>query len=266
MDTERVAMIFGHPGHELTVIGMLRRLRPRVLFVTQADSGGESDREGLGGFALDECGLADRADYLSLSEVESYERLFRGDLQWYRDCASRICDWLRKVRPTALFVDAFEFYNIHHDLCSAMVTAALRDLGLRCDRYDVPLACEGSADSIAKSYAQFDEAGWGYEYFELAAEEAQFKRRLLGRVAERVPYFKELLEAAAPDRWQREPFRRVGGERDYGTPARTFGWPTWEEWGRKRVEEGKYERPLLFKEHFLPVARSLGVATRPPRR
>ena len=144
MNTERVAMIFGHPAHELSALGMLQRFRPESFYLTQANSCGEDDREETSRKTLERFDLARNATFFGLSELESYERMLRGDLGWYDRSLEAICDWLREVRPTAAFCDAFEFYNIHHDICSAMTMAACRRVGLETDLFHLPLACNAN--------------------------------------------------------------------------------------------------------------------------
>ncbi len=263
MNAERVAMVFGHPGHEVAVAGAVARFRPRVLYVTRADSGHHRGREELSMEVLDFLGLADRATFLGISEKRSYERLHAGDADYYRRLRDRIRDWLAAVDPTAVFGDAFELYNIHHDLICALLCGALRELrageGRSVPFFELPLAPYATPDLAARPYRVFDRCWAACSYLELDRGEAESKRSLLDHVGGMNDYVRSLHGALHGERYRREPYRAVTESRDHAIRPAIGPWETDDECGRRKTREGLYERPLLFDDHFQPVVRALGL-------
>ena len=77
-------IVFSHPNHELAIFGLLQRLRPRLIYLTE---GGDRGRvqETLRGLAR--LGLAEGADFLNYSETALYDALLQGNLALYREIA-----------------------------------------------------------------------------------------------------------------------------------------------------------------------------------
>ena len=260
MNTDRVAMVFGHPAHESGVLGMVRRWRPRILYLSRADSAGEENRETLSRDLLSAAIGPGRTTFLGMPERVSYERILAGDHRWYESYLESIVDWLADVRPTVLFTDAFEFFSVHHDLTSALAAVGCRRAGLEVDCYHLPLASNGSPDVAVRPYAELDRAGWGCRYLRLDADESAAKRRLLEKTARAGAHeLAAILEIACEDRWRLEPYRPEPPPSVFAAPPPTWGWRTWEETGRRGVERGKYRETILFEEHFVPLVRALGV-------
>jgi hypothetical protein len=195
-----------------------------------------------------------------MSEIESHQRLLAGDLAWYEAYLTRLGGFLAEVKPTAVLFDAFEFENVHHDLCCAIATAACLRTGVEYDLAHLPLACNSSLDTVTRPYAEYDRAGWECRYVALGPEEVSAKRRLVEAAAQRAGgELRAHLGQIAGDRWRFEPYRPAPEPHTLGSRPATYGWPTWEETGQGRVREGKYRRAIHFDDHFVPLLRSLGL-------
>jgi hypothetical protein len=132
--TSRHAVVFSHPNHELAIYGLVQRLRPYLLFLT--DGGGEARVEQTRR-GLESIGLADRATFLGYPEQSFYDALLVHDLELLGEVRARVAEWLTRIRPDHVLCDAVEFYNPVHDLTLPIVRTALSTeaAGL----YEVPL-------------------------------------------------------------------------------------------------------------------------------
>jgi hypothetical protein len=264
MSGERVAMVFAHPGHEIVVAGLMQRHRPHILFLTAADSGGSAGRAELARQGLDLLGLPGRATFLNVSEVQSYAWALNGTAGRYREIGDQILGWLQEVRPAAVFGDAFELYNFHHDLGRALLDGALRRYGERFGlprNYECPLVCRTDPNLMCLRFQEF--AGGPFEVFRLSEPELSGKRALVDWVRQRHPEAARVAGLFPP--LNQEVYRAVPPDRDYSVAPAGLR-RHYDDWGRLQVLLGKHRQPLLFAEHFVPLIRALGLSPLRARR
>ena len=264
MSAERVAMVFAHPGHELLVAGLMQHHRPHILFLTAADSGGEAGRAELAREGLDLLGLAGRATFLNFLENESYAWALSGTAEPYRKIGEQILGWLEEVRPTAVFGDAFELSNFHHDLGRALLDGALRRYGERFglpQNYECPLVCRTDPNPTRLRFQEF--VSGPFEVFRLSEQELAAKRELVDWVGQRHPGAALATPLFPP--MNQEVYRAVAPDRDY-TLAPAGLRRHYDDWGRLQVFLGRYREALLFAEHFVPLVRALGLSPASVRR
>ncbi|MEO8602249.1 MAG: hypothetical protein ABI629_06715 [bacterium] len=127
-------IVFSHPNHELAVFGLLQRLRPQLVYLTD---GGGAARVGETCLGLERIGLRQQAHFLNFSEQSLYDALLAGDIGFYRDIAARVGERFEALKPQQVFCDAVEFYNPLHDMSLPIVFAALRDRAAAV--FEVPL-------------------------------------------------------------------------------------------------------------------------------
>ena len=260
MDSKRTAMVFAHPGHELAVAGMLQRHRPHLLFLTQADSAGDREREKLALHGLQELGLADRATFLSISEIDIHGWLLDSRLAPFLAMRDQVLQWLEQVRPAALFGDAFELWNVVHDIGRALLDSAWRQYSNNavCDNFELPLVCRTEPGLSNLRFQQFPHGD--FDVFHLTKAEAQLKRSLADWAATRWP---EAAETKSFFSIEREVFRRVAPDRDYSISPEGLCLH-YDEWGRLKVRQGRRAKPILFAQHFVPIVRQLLAARTHP--
>jgi hypothetical protein len=247
------AMVFAHPGHELAVAGLLQRYRPHLLFLTRADSAGDLEREKLALHGLDQLGLAAQSTFLNVSEIDIYRWLLESALAPFLDLRDRIFQWLKEVRPTTLFGDAFELSNVIHDIGRALLDSAWREYGggHACQNFELPLVCRTEPGLWNLRFQQFPFGD--FETFHLTKAEAQTKQSLVDWAGARRT---EAAEVKGFFSIEREVFRRVPDDRDYRFPPKGLRLH-YDEWGRMKVEQGQHARPILFAEHYVPIVREL---------
>jgi hypothetical protein len=131
----KTLMVFSHPNHELPVLGLVRKLKPMIIFLT--DGGGEDrmdqSRRGLKG-------NLENAIFLGIPEKDFYAALLRKDTKFFIDVSSEIAVRCGSA-PDRAFCDAVEFYNPVHDVSLPVTILALWKLGVgkTLPLFEVPL-------------------------------------------------------------------------------------------------------------------------------
>jgi hypothetical protein len=135
---ESTWVVFSHPNHELAIFGLLQRLRPNLIYLT--DGGGDA-RVAETRRGLEAIGIAPRAHFLNHTEQSFYDALVRVDEKFFLDVVQEVrAHW--SAPPIQVLCDAVEFYNPVHDLSLPIVAAALR--GLSAAIFEMPLIHQSS--------------------------------------------------------------------------------------------------------------------------
>jgi LmbE family N-acetylglucosaminyl deacetylase len=117
----RTVCVFSHPNHELATFGLIQRLRPTLVFLT--DGGGEhrinETQKGLASI-----GLADRAIFLPNTEQSFYDALLHVNTGFFLDVAGDLRAILKREKPEQILCDAVEYYNPVHDMTLPIVSNA----------------------------------------------------------------------------------------------------------------------------------------------
>jgi hypothetical protein len=126
-------LVFSHPNHEIAVLGLINRLCPHLIYLT--DGGGEA-RVDQTKEALEDYRPAS-THYLNRSEESLYDALLQGDSQFYRGVAAEVNAIAAHLDANSVYCDAVEFYNPVHDVALPVVRSAfaLTDLPI----FEVPL-------------------------------------------------------------------------------------------------------------------------------
>ena len=246
-------MVFAHPGHELLVVGMMQRYRPHLLFLTRADSAGDTEREMLARHGLEKLDLAEQATFLSFGETEMYRWLLEGDVAPFLELRLQLMEWLDVVRPTRIFGDAFELSNVVHDIGRAVLDSAWREYRERfpSENFELPLVCRTEPEPWNLRFQEFPRGP--FETFHLTPAEVECKQSLADWIgSQRV----EADVAKSFFTLDKEVFRPVPSDRDYLSPPEGLRLH-YDEWGRLQVQLGKYKQPILFADHFVPLVQQL---------
>jgi hypothetical protein len=118
----RRLLVLSHPNHEAAIIGIVQRLRPRLVILTD---GGGDPRPSETRQALERVGLLEHVRFLDFREGDFYRALLERDLDYFRNVIVRLRIELEEFAPEQVICDAVEFYNPVHDLSLPIVGAAL---------------------------------------------------------------------------------------------------------------------------------------------
>jgi hypothetical protein len=121
----RRLIVTGHPNHELAILGLVQRLRPRFLFLTD---GGGAERVAETRSALDSLGLLAQARFLSWPETRLYRALLDHDLLLFDDLVAAVRSEIEDCAAQQVFCESVEFYNPLHDVTLPIAMAAARGL------------------------------------------------------------------------------------------------------------------------------------------
>lgn len=235
----RPFLILAHPGHELRLFNWLERHRPLV-FVLSDGSGGDSEARTR--FTLDmleRTGASAGGIFGPMPDRAWYDALLRRDATPFADAAFAMAAAARRHAPPLIVSDAVDGYNPLHDIAEAIgaaVTRRLRAEGLAPRHLAAP-ATAGAIGLPADSWT-LDEA---------AASRKRAAADAYPPLAEEV----RRVLSAEPDALRTERLLLPG-----------FDWPGswspgWEEFGRRRVAEGRFAEAITYAGHVLPVVRSL---------
>jgi hypothetical protein len=248
----RRLVVTGHPNHELAIFGLVQRLRPRLLFLT--DGGGEQrvaeSRRGLAAL-----GLLDRARFLPWPEERLYRALLDGEREVFAAIASEVRREVEAYRPAQVLCESVEFYNPLHDVTLPIVRAALRGLP-EIEVIEFPLVAQVPDPGERYRVQRLPPARAGEAIaFHLTATE------LAAKLAARDTTYSCLRRQLAP----------IAGDLDdrhfalehYAPAAPALPRPGVEEvlryeWrGRLLRDRGEVERVITHAGHFLPLVAAL---------
>lgn len=252
LEDENVAFVVCHPAHLLTVAGMVMRLRPHILTLTKTDIGAGARQGELIQNVLSMMGLSDRLTSLNIDEDETYRQLLDGEYEELLSWPGQIKDWLDKVSPTVVIGDAYEASNIQHDIGSMMLDEALKECsaeGKSIERLEIPLLNRRFDDEDMTLHFGMFSTG-SFEEFHLNESEVQLKKEAV-KLARQFDPQVELLSPVFPSP-ETEVYRKVDAGRDYSLPPEDLAL-FYDLWGSMQMESGKYEKVILFGEHFLPL-------------
>jgi hypothetical protein len=253
------ALVVGHPGHELKMFGWIAEHRPQVHVITDG-----SGRQGVSR-------LPSTSKFLSAMDVEPgeifgpvsdagvYCALLETNIQFFLDLLHGLADSFIRRGVDFVAGDASEGYNPTHDICRALVNAAVelaeKATGRSIPNYEFCLTeweqnCKDLHDSRCLHLRLDDDmlrcklnAAAGY-----------------GELREEV---QRAIAARGEQYFQIECLRKVSAVIAEDAHAAK---PYYESFGEKRVAEGEYVSVIRYKEHMLPILnalRDLGTGVRP---
>jgi hypothetical protein len=248
------ALIIGHPGHELRVLGWVRAARPLVAILTDgsgADGVPRIDQttELLNG------SLARRSTlYGVASDREMYRAILEQDLDYFVALSDRVADELCEHRIECVAGDSIEGYNPTHDLCSLVIDRAVRlasrRMGVAVRHYAFPLVGAPRPGGLLP-----DSETLRLSPGELAIKLAGIRQyaesaggALLGEVDDMLQRFGE--QALAEEVFDRMDVAAA-------LSAFTDEKPFYETYGERQVTAGKYRFVIRYREHVAPIVCAL---------
>ncbi len=240
------ALVMGHPGHELKVFGWMAECKPRVYVLT--DGSGRTGISRLPSTARSLAKFAIEMDEVFglISDRELYRVILERNTSWFLNALDRIAESFVENRIDLVVADAREGFNPAHDLCRALVDAAV--LAVKCktgrtiSNYEF---CLTEWERVSQEHHgsrcahSFLDDGVFRKKMEVAEEYTELRDEVRAAIALRgKEYFRIECLKKIP-----EPFQ----EREYSEK------PYYETWGERRVAEGTYESVIRYDEHIFPI-------------
>ncbi|HEV7765342.1 MAG TPA: hypothetical protein VGQ76_10095 [Thermoanaerobaculia bacterium] len=254
-DRERVAVIVAHPGHELVVYRWMELHRPLYFCLTEGSGGAGSSRIESTDRLLRQIGAVPGPIHGRFSDKEMYRLLLDKRVDVFLALLEELTESLAAADVTCVAGDAMEGFNPVHDVCRALIDAAVARIATRRGRvvrnYEFPLH-----DGL-----RAEDADAGALVIDLDPE--ALDRKLAA--AREYPEMRDEVEAALA----RFGVSVFSSERLSPSSLRvrmnefTVTRPHYEEFGEKRVGEGRYHEVIRYHEHVLPVLSALQDAALP---
>ena len=255
-DTDhRYALLLGHPGHELRVLGWASRQQPAVCLLTDGSGSDGESRIPMTVEVLDTIGCKMQA-HGGLDDAGIYAAILAGQVELFLGIAERFADWLQQQEVDCVVSDGVEGYNPTHDLCAALTARAVRICaarsGRRMSHHTFPLV----GPSVPATMPE------GAILVELQDSEVAEKLALSRSYAARaggvlVAEVEEMIERLGASGFAREMFAPANLESDFARQLEER--PFYESYGEKKVAAGVYPEAIQFKRHMLPILEALQV-------
>lgn len=249
----RRLMVFSHPGHELAAFGLVQRLKPDLLYLTD---GGAEVRAAETRRALESIGAIDRARFAAHGEQSFYAALVERDGAFFRRVAAEVGAVIDAVAAEQVFCDAVEFYNPVHDLALPLALAALRG-GRSAAVFEVPVVYQKPGPGeVVETHRFPDDGGPGRAVLRLSDEELRRKLRARDEIYHELGARFAYVGAVSPAQAAVEVVRRSNGSVPTPDASRVL---RYEQRGRLLEQRGEVEEVITYAGNYLPILSMLGL-------
>ena len=251
VEFQRPALVIGHPGHELKVLGWMSEYKPHVYVITDGSGRHGVSRTSSTSALLTLLGVP-RGELLGpISDAEIYRAILKQNLTVFLRLIDELAGSFLEHQIDCVAGDAAEGFNPTHDLCRGLINAAVlvakRTKGREIANFEISLTewelgCpEPSHDDNCRHWVLDDQKlAWKIATAERYVELKDEVRRAIAQRGE--GYFRtECLRSSAARGW----------------PHFEAGKPAYEIWGEQRVAAGQYQTVIRFKQHILPILKAI---------
>jgi hypothetical protein len=248
-DFRHSALVLAHPGHELKVFGWLAECRPMVHILTDG-SGGGVPRLHSTAKLLKRIGAAPGEVFGSVSDAQMYRAILERQIPVFVGMVDRLAASLIEHGTDFVAGDATEEFNPTHDICRALVNAAV-------------FVAQQTSGRLITNY-EFCLTEWERHRSEVHDHRCWHLRlndSLLGEKLRAAADYVELkteINKAIANKGQE--YFRIECLRNVAGPLATFfpestpaSQPYYETHGEDRVAQDKYASVIRYKQHMLPI-------------
>ena len=250
--TMRRLFVFSHPNHELAVFGLVQRLRPNFLYLTD---GGGGKRVAETRHGLQSVGLLDRARFLDYSERAFYGALLQRDVRFCENVAAAIRRETDALQAEQVFCDAVEFYNPVHDLTLPLVLHALRGKS-GVSVFELPLVYQSVGPHETYQVQRFPLSRQEEQVMlELTKTELAAKTRSWGEIYRQLRgQMQPITDRLPANHAAREVFRPAPGVLPEPDAERVLRY----EWrGHLHLARGAIDEVITYADHYRPLTSRL---------
>jgi hypothetical protein len=253
-DGKKTLAVFSHPNHEIAVYGLLRRARPRVVFLTD---GGGGDRLAQTGDGLRAAGIfSTRISYFGSTEEAFYRAILEKNAAFFHIAAARLADIIKEEAPGQILCDGVEYYNPIHDIALPIVLLATRKADTSAPVFAVPLVYQaaGSPESYVFQRS-LPEQRSREQSVSLEEEEGRVKRAVLKSVytalTQQMGFPAEVVDQCCRVE------RVVVPAASPLAPVDPHCVIRYDRRGDEARRAGQVDKAITYEGHFLPLVREL---------
>ena len=270
------ALVIAHPGHEVCVYGWLESARPQVFILTDGSGRVGQSRLSATRQLLSELGLKSGDIFGRFTDRAIYSAVVAQDTELFLSLARELAAAFVRAEIVCVAGDAAEDYNSTHDLCRALINAAVEMAqqmsGREIANYDFPVVGHSYTDPrqlrtdaiwlrLEEDVFQRKIEAAAKYYPELLAEmEGTLNKRRLGPLRSYLDsktstevfthpldiFRTECLRPVLPSEWGRELDDKLAQEP-----------PFYEQYGEAQVAAGHYHQVIRYRDHIRPLAQAL---------
>ena len=244
------ALIVAHPGHELYVLGWVKRARPRVFVLTDGSGHTGQSRAGSTARLLHRLDAPKGEVFCPLTDRAIYGAILSGDVTLFHELLETIAGALIAHDIDFVAGDAIEGFNPSHDICRFLIDGAAALVGRRTGRA-LP-----NCEIRLTTWENGAPARHGPEclHLELSPLELQEKLEAAASYQGLQGEVGEHLAAQGAEHFRVECFKRLTF-RSHAHPTEP---PHYDKVGAQRVREGVYQTALRYRDHVRPIYEAIG--------
>jgi len=239
------ALIHAHPGHELYVLGWVKRARPRIFVLTDGSGHTTRGRSDSTASLIEGLGAKRGEVFCPLTDRAIYDAILTGNISLFQTLLETIAGSFIAHDIDFVAGDAVEGFNPSHDICRFLIDGAValvkRRTGQIIPNYEIQLTAweNGQPD---RHDTECRHLVLSNDALEQKLQAAYAYQGLQAEVLEHTG-------VSGCEYFRTECFRKVPPRANAG-PADT---PYYEKVGRERVRTGIYQTALRYRDHVLPI-------------
>lgn len=242
----RVALVIGHPGHELRIHRWCQLHEPLTFVLTDGSGHTQHPRLPDTVALIDQLGGRMGAPSMSVTDATLYRALLDGHVPLFQRIIAQLADAFVAQQIDCVAGDAYEGMNPTHDLCRVIINAAVARAVEHTARPIANWEFFLSRDPMARD-PMADSQDW---VIELDAPALQSKLEAAHAYVALDEEVRQALAQFGPDRFAVERLMPVHA----GVTVRRFdGKPFYELHGEARVAAGLYAEVIRYAQHVAPV-------------
>jgi hypothetical protein len=242
---ERPAVLVGHPGHELRVLGWLAEKKPRVHVLTDGSGTTGYSRVHATSDLLRRIGAGRGEVFGLLSDADIYQAILHQDITLFCSIVDRLAASLADHGTDFVAADAAEGFNPTHDICRQLANAAICRAQMMTGRsianYEFLLA-----EWDLNGPIHHDHRCW---HLRLEDSLLQLKLDTAREYAEMRDEVDRAIALKGEEYFRVECLRKMAGQ--FLESRRRYR-PYYEQLGERRVAAGKYSYTIRYESHMAP--------------
>ncbi len=250
-ENSKIALILGHPGHELRVFHFLEKYKPRVYILTDGSGIDLESRVHRTQRIIEQSGASLSPIAGKFTDKEIYRIIREHDVQPIYRTIDEITEDMLAHNMDAVAGDSIEGFNPTHDLCRYMINCIVRNYNKRSQKTipNFEFYLDGPPHLCPEGLKE--ESLW----LQLSDEAFERKYEACKNYPELMVDLEALLAKHGKAMFKIECLWPVKDLNKYSTW--TTAEPFYEVYGKKKINSGAYQEVITFESHLLPLAKKI---------